>query len=223
MDKKFVTFKIIRLGGYDEIIISPNRRYILLSSIGIVYLLDAENGIEIHRFTEEIGRPNSLAFSSDERHILLSNSYDIKILNIPTNTVIPTKTNLLYVNDFANVISEANRKHMSDRSIVLNRNKNVQIIFTTVTNTGTLSMEDYSIQMWQSWIGDANSNSVLFIIRITSNRFDWQLRWGNGNIIRNIGGDNILNTVRRVGNDFSIYRSYNEGIKIIYDAIHDMF
>jgi len=142
-----------------------------------------------------------------------------------TNRLIPNPANPYFVNDFAIVLSNNTKNHINERSQKLLRDKNVQIIFTTVTSTGNLDMADYSLQMWNAWgIGDATSNNtILFIGRIMPNRWDWHLSWGHGSNIGSVGGENILNTTRRIGNDLSIYRSYDEAIRVIYDTIYNMF
>jgi hypothetical protein len=137
---------------------------------------------------------------------------------------ISDSTDVFYIYDFANVLNNETKKHITGKNESLNKEKDVHFIIETVTTTGDINMEDYSLQMWNIWIGDAsNSNALLFIIRIMPTRWDWQLRWGNGSTIRNIGGENILNTIRRFDSGYFNNGRYEEGIISIHDAIFNMF
>ena len=137
---------------------------------------------------------------------------------------IPRPRPIFFVNDSANVLTAGTIQHMNERSEALHTEKGVQLIFSTIATTGLLNLEDYSLQMWRTLTGGAsNSNAILFVLRITPERGDWWIRWGGGSIIQAVGGENILDTTRRYGNDFSVYRSWDEGIRTIYDAIAAMF
>jgi hypothetical protein len=131
---------------------------------------------------------------------------------------------VFYVNDSAESLSSETITYINEKSASINSEKGVHFIIATVTTTGDLSVEDYALQRWYEWIGSAaNSNAVLFLIKIMPTRWDWQLYWGNGNVISAIGGENILNTIQRVDRTNLDLRRYDAGIKAIYDAMFDMF
>jgi len=131
----------------------------------------------------------------------------------------------VYINDFANVLSPETIKYISEKSKTLFLEKSVHIVFVTISSAENKVLDDYSLELFDTWnIGKAaNNNGILFVIAISSDRYNWYLRWGNGRTIQTVGGENILNTVRRIGNDFSIYRSWDEAIKALYNGIIDMF
>ena len=133
----------------------------------------------------------------------------------------PNSTDVFHVYDFANVINSETMSQIKQKSDIINREKGIQIVFVTALTSGDLSIEDYSLQLFNTL--DISTNGILYLIVISPNRYDWYLRWGGGKVIETIGGQNILNTVRNASNDFSIYRSYDEAIKSVYNALFAMF
>ncbi len=84
------------------------------------------------------------------------------------------------VNDYAGVISHHHEKRISDLIVAHREKTGVQIAVLTVPSTGTMRIEDYSLDIAQKWGGGSRDrdDGLLFIIAVNDRRM--RLEVGDG-------------------------------------------
>ena len=140
---------------------------------------------------------------------------------IELNRGFTNQSNLIYLNDFADILSEKTKRYINERSYELIKEKDVHIVIATTRSTGNNRGTDYAIQMYNEWnIGKTcNNNGLLFLIIVSSDSYTWHLRWGNGRVVGNVVGEYITNSIHINGNAFINNMGLDEGILAIYNHL----
>ncbi|MDR1100854.1 MAG: YgcG family protein [Clostridiales bacterium] len=92
----------------------------------------------------------------------------------------PSPTNGFYVNDFANILSEADRSDILSRATAFNAQNGAQIVVVTVTSLEGQTIEQYANQLFNSWgIGDKDvDNGVLFLVAADERKMRIEVGYG---------------------------------------------
>ncbi len=84
---------------------------------------------------------------------------------------LPSATEKFYVNDFANVISDKTENEILKNGAELQKRTSAQVVVVTVEDTGSSSLEDYSMSLARGWqIGDAEKNNGVLILFTTTEK-----------------------------------------------------
>jgi hypothetical protein len=131
----------------------------------------------------------------------------------------------IYINDLSGLLAPETVKNIAEKGKSFLFNEGVHLAFAITSTTENKIIDDYSLDLYYKLnVGkESNDNGILFVLLISSEYSNWYLRWGNGSVIQAVGGENILNTVRRLGGDFSIYSTWDIAIMTIYNGIMNMF
>ncbi|MCL2836974.1 MAG: TPM domain-containing protein, partial [Defluviitaleaceae bacterium] len=88
---------------------------------------------------------------------------------------IPPHTDYFYVNDFADILSGETKNHIVAVNDDLHARTGAQIVITTVNFLDGADIEDYSLEMANSWgIGSEKNNGLLMLLAVSEqpgNRF----------------------------------------------------
>lgn len=83
----------------------------------------------------------------------------------------PTPTKDEYVNDFAGVITESDKKDMMNRGKDLEDKTTAEIAVITVKNTDGEAIEDYALNIGREWgVGKEDENNGLVVVLSTEDR-----------------------------------------------------
>ena len=81
---------------------------------------------------------------------------------------VPAHTNEFYVNDFSNVLSEETERTVLDNALALHKATGAQVVVTTVPNTGSDSLEEYSYAIARTWgIGSKEKDNGVLLLFTT--------------------------------------------------------
>lgn len=83
-------------------------------------------------------------------------------------TVYPEAMRLLYVNDYAHVLSQDAEQFIVSQAKTLDKQTGAQVVVVTVPNTGTQSLEQYSLGLANEWgIGDKEKDNGILLLFTT--------------------------------------------------------
>lgn len=81
---------------------------------------------------------------------------------------VPAHTKEFYVNDFSNVLSEETERTVLNNALALHKATGAQVVVTTVPNTRSYSLEDYSLAIAREWgIGSKEKDNGVLILFTT--------------------------------------------------------
>ena len=84
---------------------------------------------------------------------------------------LPERTNVFYVNDFANVLSDETKGYIINQSNALNEKTSAQIVVATVDTLDGASIEEYSVELLRKWgVGSKEKNNGLLILLVPNER-----------------------------------------------------
>lgn len=84
---------------------------------------------------------------------------------------IPEATERFYVNDFSSVLSDGTEDEIFKNGAELDNRTGAQVVIVMVNDTGTFSLEDYSMNIARDWgIGDAEKNNGVLILFTTGEK-----------------------------------------------------
>lgn len=128
-------------------------------------------------------------------------------------------TNLFYVNDYANILSDETEKYILDKSISLNNIDGTRIVVVTVPNLEGMSLEQYSLQLFRDFgIGDKEKNNgLLLLLALEEREFRVEVGYGLEGILPDgkTGRFQDEYIIPYLKND-----NWDEGIKNGYDAFY---
>lgn len=128
-------------------------------------------------------------------------------------------TNLFYVNDYANILSDETEKYILNKSISLNNIDGTQIVVVTVPNLEGMSLEQYSLQLFRDFgIGDKEKNNgLLLLLALEEREFRVEVGYGLEGILPD-------GKTGRFQDEYIIpylkNNNWDEGIKNGYDAFY---
>lgn len=131
---------------------------------------------------------------------------------------IPKPTADFFVNDFANVISESDRRTMQNQGEKLYKACKAQVVVATVSTLGGSDLETYSLKMAREWgIGDKESNSgVLLLLAVSERKVRIEVGYGLEGALPDSKTGRILDTY---GMDYFKVNEFSEGLAAVYNSL----
>jgi len=127
-------------------------------------------------------------------------------------------TDNFYVNDYANVLSDTTMDHIINKNIEIEERSGSQIVVVTVDFTDGMEMEDYCVELFNTWeIGSADKNNG-FLLLLSIGDDDYYGLEGEGleRILSAGTIDQIL--YENLEPDFAV-QDYDAGVLKTFDAI----
>ena len=139
------------------------------------------------------------------------------VLSVAAQAAVPTPTDDFYVNDGAGVLSDETIGHIVLNNDALYDACGAQIVFVTVQNVGSSTMEDFAYDIVNEWgIGDAEKdNGVLVLMSVGDD--DYWMQVGSGLRQSITAGDlNIL--LDTYLEPYFADKDYDGGARALFDA-----
>lgn len=114
------------------------------------------------------------------------------------------------VNDYANVISPAQEENIAKMLIEHKKKTGVQIAVLTVSTTGKMNIEEFSLKTAEKWGGGSKErdDGLLFTVAVFDRRMRLEVGYGLEGYITDLRAGRILDGIRE---DFKSFK-YGEGI-----------
>ncbi len=130
----------------------------------------------------------------------------------------PKPTKNFFVNDFANVISNADEEKMQQQGEALFKECGAQVVVVTVKSLNGEDLESYSLNLARSWrIGsDKNDDGILLLLAVDERKVRIEVGYGLEGALPDSKTGRILDTYgvdRFKKNDFST------GLAAVYDSL----
>ena len=132
---------------------------------------------------------------------------------------IVSPTSNLYVNDYANILSNETEEYIMNKSVALNNVDGTQIVVVTVPNLEGYSIEDYATKLFRNFgIGDKDKNNgLLLLLALEERQFRVEVGYGLEGILPD-------GKTGRFQDDYIIPYlkddKFDEGVKNGYDAFY---
>ena len=138
--------------------------------------------------------------------------------NVAFAADLPKPTKNFFVNDFANVISNADEEKMQQQGEALFKECGAQVVVVTVKNLNGEDLESYSLNLARSWrIGsDENDDGILLLLAVDERKVRIEVGYGLEGALPDSKTGRILDTYgvdRFKKNDFST------GLAAVYDSL----
>lgn len=132
---------------------------------------------------------------------------------------IPQQSDLIYIQDFANVLSDETEEYIINKNDTLYSATGAQIVIATVEYTDGYDIEDYAYEMFNTYqIGsDTKNNGVLLLLVINEDNY-W-VTVGSGLEDTLTGGVLKNMTLNYLEDDFAA-GDYDGGAKSFFDAMY---
>lgn len=138
--------------------------------------------------------------------------------NVAFAADLPKPTKNFFVNDFANVISNADEEKMQQQGEALFKECGAQVVVVTVKSLNGEDLENYSLNLARSWrIGsDKNDDGILLLLAVDERKVRIEVGYGLEGALPDSKTGRILDTYgvdRFKKNDFST------GLAAVYDSL----
>lgn len=138
--------------------------------------------------------------------------------NVAFAADLPKPTKNFFVNDFANVISNADEEKMQQQGETLFKKCGAQVVVVTVKSLNGEDLESYSLNLARSWrIGsDKNDDGILLLLAVDERKVRIEVGYGLEGALPDSKTGRILDTYgvdRFKKNDFST------GLAAVYDSL----
>lgn len=138
--------------------------------------------------------------------------------NVAFAADLPKPTKNFFVNDFANVISNADEEKMQQQGEALFKECGAQVVVVTVKSLNGEDLESYSLNLARSWrIGsDKNDDGILLLLAVDERKVRIEVGYGLEGALPDSKTGRILDTYgvdRFKKNDFST------GLAAVYDSL----
>lgn len=138
--------------------------------------------------------------------------------NVAFAADLPKPTKNFFVNDFANVISNADEEKMQQQGEALFKKCGAQVVVVTVKSLNGEDLESYSLNLARSWrIGsDKNDDGILLLLAVDERKVRIEVGYGLEGALPDSKTGRILDTYgvdRFKKNDFST------GLAAVYDSL----
>ncbi len=138
--------------------------------------------------------------------------------NVAIAADLPKPTKNFFVNDFANVISNADEEKMQQQGEALFKECGAQVVVVTVKSLNGEDLESYSLNLARSWrIGsDKNDDGILLLLAVDERKVRIEVGYGLEGALPDSKTGKILDTYgvdRFKKNDFST------GLAAVYDSL----
>lgn len=132
----------------------------------------------------------------------------------------PAHTFDLFVNDFASVISETDRKTIQQQGEELYRETKAQIAVATVSSLEGSDIETYANEMFRTWaLGDKEENNgVLLLLSVGDRKVRIEVGYGLEGALNDSKCGRIL---REYGNPYFSEDNFSEGLASVYSVLID--
>lgn len=131
---------------------------------------------------------------------------------------IPKATKNFFVNDFANVISNADEEKMQHQGVALYKACGAQVVVVTVNDTDGDDIESYSLELARSWkIGSKNNNDgILLLLSVADRKVRIEVGYGLEGALPDSKTGRILDTygIEHFKND-----EFSTGLAAVYDSL----
>lgn len=131
---------------------------------------------------------------------------------------IPKATKNFFVNDFANVISNADEEKMQQQGVALYKACGAQVVVVTVNDTDGDDIESYSLELARSWkIGSKNNNDgILLLLSVADRKVRIEVGYGLEGALPDSKTGRILDTygIEHFKND-----EFSTGLAAVYDSL----
>lgn len=133
---------------------------------------------------------------------------------------IPEHTSELFVNDFASVISEADKSIIKQQGEELYYETDAQIAVATVESLDGSDIETYANEMFRKWkLGDKEKNNgVLLLLSVGDRKVRIEVGYGLEGALNDSKCGRIL---RGYGNPYFSDDNFSEGLRSVYDVLID--
>ena len=131
---------------------------------------------------------------------------------------IPKPTSSFFVNDFAGVITESDRRTMQNQGESLYNACGAQVVVATVSDLGGDDIESYSLDMARSLkIGDKDENNgVLLLLAVSERKVRIEVGYGLEGALPDSKTGRILDTY---GMDYFRNDEFSEGLASVYNSL----
>lgn len=139
------------------------------------------------------------------------------LLAVPALASSLKPTDDFYVNDAANVLSDATEGHIILNNDALYEACGAQLVFVTVNTTGSTKLENYAYKLANDWkIGGTNSNGFLLVMAIDDDDYWYEIGKGLDQYLT--AGD-VGELVDRYLEPYFAEQDYDTGAKQFFDAL----
>ena len=128
---------------------------------------------------------------------------------------IPRPTDDIYVNDFANVLSEETKNNIIARSGALDKDTSAQLVVVTIQSLEGESIDNYALNILRDWgIGDKEKNNgVLLLLSIEDRQVKIEVGYGLEGAINDAKAGRILD---EYGIPYFQANDWNNGTDKVY-------
>lgn len=86
----------------------------------------------------------------------------------------PSHTDIFYVNDYADVLSDETESHILSTAVELENQTTAQVVVLTVNSLDGEEISDYAVETFRNWgIGDEENNNGVLIVLSVDDREMW--------------------------------------------------
>lgn len=138
--------------------------------------------------------------------------------NVAFAADLPKPTKNFFVNDFANVISNADEEKMQQQGETLFKECGAQVVVVTVKSLNGEDLESYSLNLARSWrIGsDKNDDGILLLLAVDERKVRIEVGYGLEGALPDSKTGRILDTY---GVDSFKKNDFSTGLAAVYDSL----
>lgn len=138
--------------------------------------------------------------------------------NVAFAADLPKPTKNFFVNDFANVISNADEEKMQQQGEALFKECGAQVVVVTVKSLNGEDLESYSLNLARSWrIGsDKNDDGILLLLAVDERKVRIEVGYGLEGALPDSKTGRILDTY---GVDSLKKNDFSTGLAAVYDSL----
>lgn len=138
--------------------------------------------------------------------------------NVAIAADLPKPTKNFFVNDFANVISNADEEKMQQQGEALFKECGAQVVVVTVKSLNGEDLESYSLNLARSWrIGsDKNDDGILLLLAVDERKVRIEVGYGLEGALPDSKTGRILDTY---GVDRFKKNNFSTGLAAVYDSL----
>jgi uncharacterized protein len=129
----------------------------------------------------------------------------------------PTEAYQIYVNDFANTITDSDAQAMQEIGRLLEEKTGAQVAAVVVSGLDGMTMEQYSAKLFEQWgLGQANEdNGVLWLLAVS----DREYRVDVGRGLQDTLTSSRLERITDTGLDYFRDGNYSRGMRVVYEGL----
>ncbi|MDR1705382.1 MAG: TPM domain-containing protein, partial [Clostridiales bacterium] len=127
----------------------------------------------------------------------------------------PEPTELYYANDYAGVLSEDTIRYIVDANYGLFDRTGAQVVVSVVDFTDGESMEDYSLDMFNSWgIGSEKNNGLLLLLSIGDDNYWVQT---GADLSKKLSMGEVSGILNDKLEPYFAEKEYDTGVRAVFD------